>query len=373
MDFPVLIGSLLCSSRSDYAHPSVYHLPYTRLPVNLVNRNFKICPHEEYTINNRVLGYSPSKVEIRCKFFQANKRFRTNCTLKFAIEPHKLRGIPNWELTPRFIMELPHETPRSTVSVMALSRAYEWEPEEFIAAVTHFLGGLTHASIDRLLSSLRSDGKLFTGTAHAQYTVAQGLAKCRAMTSEEDMLRYVKYNLYSEILPHLVPSSNHTMTADTDTDRHINVLKGLAIAQAVAELILLDPSVQAHVPHAQRMVVYDRLSYVFKRIDTPGEKMAALVRKFLRSGVRKSFLKLRMQVDSQTAIDLTFIVHKTLFKPGLTAAVRNGVWDAKSDTTENNQNKTQMMITGFCADSNHVQTQKILRYAMKKTTTPRPC
>ncbi len=54
----------------------------------------------------------------------------------------------------------------------------------------------------------------------------------------------------------------------------------------------------------------------------------------------------------------------------LTQSVKNGVWDSKVDASDSNQNKTQMMITGFCNDANHMQTQKIMKFAIKKNSNP---
>ena len=73
-DFPVLLWTRLCNMRGPYMIPSVYFKPYLQVPTYCVNRNFKLCPNEEYFVNNRILLHGPGRVEPSWEVFILCKR-----------------------------------------------------------------------------------------------------------------------------------------------------------------------------------------------------------------------------------------------------------------------------------------------------------
>lgn len=362
MDLPVLVGSVLCNLRTGLVPPSLFHHQYASVPAYIVNRNFKICPNEEYIANNRAIPHKQNSVEIRSKFYDMAKKFRTNCTLKILIEQTKARAFENWDLPPRFVMEIPHESPRASVPVIVLAMAYGWTANLFYESVCMHMHQRLDAPSHNLLYCLMSDTEGCTTTTQAQLCVGKRLSKCQGLTDIET-LSYVRYTLHGEFLANLVTPSHEP--------RLINVIKGHALAQAVAMLVLMHPSVNHGRNDDEKFACFDKRSYAHKRLETPGEKMASLLRKHVKNGAKKAFLKLRSLVESSFTTDLNAVICKSLFK--ITGSVRNGVWDTKAVVSEHNQNKTQMLITGFCGDSAHVQSQKIIKLGgSKKNCNAKP-
>jgi DNA-directed RNA polymerase beta subunit len=363
MDVPVWINSSLCHMGGPYSLPSLYSKSYFDVPVYCVSRNFKVCPYEEYYINNRILSMKPNKVEIRSRFYQQSKKFRTNSTLKITLDAPKIKKNCQWEQPSRFLVEIPHEKPKCFISVTVLAMAFGWSAVEFVNAVKMCLGKDHGPEVCMFLNILASDTEKCTNQTEAICRISKCLAKCRSMIDKEAISSYVSYTLRGEFLPNMIE------TESSDYSRE-NVTKGYALAQAVTELIRLSPLVNNLKEIHEKWQVHDKRAYAIKRIECPGDKLSSLSRKYLKTLARKGSSKLKYSVENGKRIDLNSILNKKIIK--LTASVKNGVWDSKTDTSDHNQNKTQMMTTGFCSDSNHMQTQKIIKFSMKKNCDPGP-
>jgi DNA-directed RNA polymerase III subunit RPC2 len=212
--------------------------------------------------------------------------------------------------------------------------------------------------LNMYLHILESDKEKCSTQKDAILRIGGCFAKTRNMKEEKDILSYISHNLHVEQLPNLTDEKNHGYDLE-------NFRKGENLAQGAAELICLSPLIHKYKPDIN---LNDKRSYTGKRIDTPGEKLAGLARKYIKEFARKAATKLKSTIEKQQKIDLNIIFNRKNIK--LTQSVKNGVWDCKTDASDSNQNKTQMMITGFCSDANHMQTQKIMKFAIKKNSNP---
>ena len=365
MNVPVWLRSRVCWLSTPFREPYLQGKPYLMGYNYLVNRNFKLCPYEEFYVNDRVFALKSDKVEIRCKFLQASKRFRTNCTLKFTLEKPKFKkGV--FYRPPRFMLEIPHESPKTLCPVTVLAMAYGWSPPDFVRCVHMFLKFQKSPIIDMFLMIVGLDVEECRTQADAIRRMSHCLSRCRSMVDPANITSYVSFALRGEFLPNLVDLKTHDNGDHTLENRR----KGYALAEVVAELIQLsDVMNSTRGPH-QQWLPQDRRSYTVKRIDTPGEKLTFLARKYIKHFAKKGSSNLKKAVDTRRGIDLKAILNQKMIK--LTNSVKNGIWDSKSDANDANQNKTQMMITGFCSDAFHMQVQKIVKYAMKKNNNAEP-
>ena len=173
---------------------------------------------------------------------------------------------------------------------------------------------------------------------------------------------YVSFTLHGEFLPNLIDPAAEGTNADYSRE---NIYKGYTLAQCVVELIRMEPVTnKSREKDGTEWRPHDKRGYDIKRLDTPGEKKLRLARKFMKNCSKKGSSKLKTAVEGGKRIDFNTILSRKNIK--MTNSVKNGIWDCKSDAPESNQNKTQMMITGFCSDSNGMQAQKIVKFTMKK-------
>jgi len=366
MNIPVFIRSDLCWMSSSLSEMYLYDRPYLTGCAYMVSRTFKLCPYEEFYSRNRILRLRTDQVEYRSTFLRIDKRFRTNSTLKFSIEYPNMKKIKSWSITPRFRFEIPHETkPPRFCPITVLAMAYGWSIQEFLTSVRQFIGVITEP-MRPLLDALEAD----TGNCHTQHDaimyISKLLSKCKTMNSKSEIMSYVSFTIRGEYFPNLVDVN----VPDNGDHTYENMRKGYAIAEAAAQLIHIDESVNYYRSDAEKRRIDDTRSYTMKRIDTPGEKMTYLVRKYAKHYAKKASTKLQKDVDAHKGVDLQQILNIKMIK--LTKSVKNGIWDSRTDANKSNQNKTQMMITGFCSDHFHTQVQKIIKFAMEKNSDPEP-
>lgn len=362
--------------RSDLCHMAtpvtpLRHFQHTYLMgySYIVSRNFKLCPYEEYYINNRLMIMKPDFIETRCRFFHRSRRFRTNSTLKFEVEYPKNRSIKllgDWTQHPRFMVHLPHEKKKIPLTVLMM--AFGWSVDDFCAAVRMFLGirepTPEMASYFRML---RQDNQGCTTQRQAILKLGEGLDKYYKMKSEgkslDEISSYISFTLRGEYIPNLV---------DPDVEDHEweNLRKGYYLAEVAAEFIRLAPEVNDTLPDHEKWRVPDHRSYVWRRLSTPGEKMTELVRKYVKQYVKRATDQLTKDLTDRKTPDLHVLLNHKNIK--LTQSVKNGVWDVKADAGDHLKNKTQMMIMGFCEDTFHRQTQLIRKAGSSRNTDPRP-
>lgn len=370
LNFPVWLQSDLCIMSTPMRLPSLYSKPYLKNGCTyIVNRNFKLCPYEEYYINNHIISNKPDSIEMRCSFHKIpKKRFRTNSTLKFNLEKRNFRKNKNWQKPFRFMIEIPFEEKKKFCPVSVFALAYGWPPQNFIAAVRMFLRNKHSPELDMFLRILGYDVEGCRTQEEAIRRVSKCLTKCKKMENKTDIASYVSYELRVEYMPNLIELDDD----GDDNNDHVreNLRKGYALAEAVAELIQLSDLINDKRPDHEKWTVDDKRSYVKKRLDTPGRKMASLARKYITHYSKTGQSKLRKDVENGKPIELRNILNNKTIK--LTNSVKNGIWDSKSDPKDCNLNKTQMMVTGFCSDSMHTETSKIVKFAMKRNSNPEP-
>lgn len=375
MTFPVWLQSRLCIMKSPFCPSSCAIKPYLKMGCSfVVSRNsFKVVPYEEGFINNRILA-SENYLEIRSKFHHLEKRFRTNSTMKIMIETKKIRKF-NWTKIFRIMVIIPYEKPEKKIPITVLVMAYGWKIPDFLNAVMMFL---KHSGIENkqeietahmFLESIRTDTDECRNQQEATKRIAHCFSKCKKMTNEKDISDYIKYTLKEEFLPNLMLS---TMNEETEILRNReNIRKGLMLAESVAELILHSPIINDFRPPEEKRMDFEKRSYYYKRIDSPGHKMAVMIRKQLKKVMKNGTQKLRTALEYEKNIEFDKILNKKLFT--LSNAIKNGVWGEKEmDLNDNSRDKTHHMQKGFCTDESHTQVNKIVKTANKKNMTAGP-
>lgn len=373
-DFPIWIRSTLCTTRMPWCPPSLYTRQNMMGATFMVGRNFKICPYEEYIINNRPLSQKQDKVEMRCRFYNLSKYGRTNSTIRSTLDHPQYRKkqqqkrdvdqMQKGKQPPRFMVEIPHEKPKRKLPVAVLAMAFGCPIQLFIEKIKMYLRDNGQAAT-MLLSMIEHDVDGCQTQHDAIRRIANCLARCRDMGSLEEKMSYVSYTLHGEFIPNLMDPRSEQNGYEYENSR-----KSFALAEATAELIRISELNNLNKPDHEQWHPYDRRSYVFKRTDTPGEKLAILTRKYAKHYAKRACTQLKKVLESGQRWDLTHIFNSKLIK--LSTSVKNGQWDSKTDTSDHNQNKTQLMVAGFNSDSAHLQMSKIIKSNQTKSTDPKP-
>lgn len=232
-----------------------------------------------YYTNNRVFKLHSDKIEIRSKFYHPSKKFRTNATLKITMERQKWRR-GSFKRPPRFMLEIPHQTPKVLCPVTVLAMAYGWSVSDFVDCVHMFLNYESHPVVDYFLQIVEFDTEQCQSQAEALQRMGLCFKKCRQeMVDPEAIASYVSHQLRCEFLPNLVDLER----GDAEDHAMENRRKGYLLAEVVAELIQMSERRNRERSDEERRiwVADNKTSYHKKRIDTPGEKMTFLCRKYV--------------------------------------------------------------------------------------------
>ncbi len=360
---PVFVSSDICVMSSPMIQPDLTYKPYIQDCSFITSRNCKVCPYEETYHNNKIIIHKPDSCEIRSQFFHPEKRHRTNCTLKFFRQQIKFKKSRDWKKPCRFIFTIPHETPPARIPIAVLAMAYGWTPEQFENCIRMFLNYEITDEIKTFLNIIRTDLDDCTTQKSAINRISRCLKKCKTMTDRRSIMSYVSFTLRGEFLPNLFDTVNNDIEYE-------NLRKGYVLAEATANLVQLSDIVNQPRPEHMKWYPNDLRSYCYKRLVTPGQNLMILARKLIKHYVKKASMNFKKCIKNGVNIDVNNIFNKKMIK--LTNAVKNGIFDSKSDAAEANQHKTQLMITGFCHDSFHMQVQMIKKFAMKKNANPEP-
>lgn len=365
MDMPSFLGSNLCWMSTPFRDPHLHAKPYLLGCNYVVSRTIKLLPYEETRVNNRIflVKMNPAKVQVRSKFIDPLKRERTNCTFNITMEWGRVRKNQGWFKCPRFLVEVPHEKPKRHIAVVLLAMAYGWSLNDFVSVVRMFLHDERSSAIDFFLTALQDNLRGCTTQKDAIQRVGQSLTKCKTMDNKEEIASYVSHTLRGEFLPNLISLVSHPTSEHFEWE---NLRKGYALAEAVAKHICSHPMVTVDKPPEQLYLPINERDYRYKVLVTPAANSVLLIRKFLKHYAKKAESNLAKLIEGGKPIDLDHVFSDKIIK--LTAAIKNGNWDSSSDVKEHNQNKTCMMITGFCSDACHAQVQKIVKFSQKKNT-----
>lgn len=367
LDLPALLQSDHCVLPTALGCTSAAGKEFLRGGTFLVHRLFKVCPYEETFANNQCLLHEEGKVTIRCKFTDISKKYRTNSTLHIFLDRPRMRKLP-WTQPARFMIEIPHERPKQVLPVSTMALAMGWLPEHFTQLVHMFLKQEQNNVVETFLRTLRQDVNHCHTQADALQRVGQCFLKCRKSGVAEDIASYTSFVIHSEILPHLVDAHVPVSAESMARENH---RKGMALAEAVAQLIRTSPEIrlwyesqQLELPSSH--MLHNKHNFIWKRVVTPGQMITILTRKFLKEANNKACNQLKRTLETGKPMILSQIMNPRMIR--LTQAIRNGVFDVKNDTHEANQNKTKLLITGFCSDSTRTQCQSILKVALKKNS-----
>lgn len=215
----------------------------------------------------------------------------------------------------------------------------------------------TEPKIALFMHSLRNDYEGCKTQTDAIHRMSKYLTRNKTTERLSDRMSYTTHALRTEFFPNLNVESDDGFGKE-------NLRKGFVLAEIASELIMLSEHVNEDVPRHLRRVPMGKRSYVYKRLDTPGNKMAALIRKYVRHGKRKGKPRFEEMVKNNQSIDIDAVLCRNMIK--LTGSVKNGNFDSRSDPSDSSKNKTQLMVTGFCSSSLRTQTQTTVRFAMKK-------
>lgn len=359
-NFPVMLNSELCTTTTGHRECVETHCNRNfSIPAFCVNRNFRLCPAEEVVIQNRPVLKKENYVQVRSRFVQNNRKYRTNATLKLFC-----RKIVQKHIFQRFeyVLEIPYKTPKSYIPI-------------YLFLIIFADGAFSIAEIKELVCKALQYYKIASTHIILQWAfppecedldAEKALLRIRSLMLDKSSTLYaktqipaaIKRTLVREFVPHLF---NHS-----DLQRFMCFLGALTrlIECSTPAKQLLQAKCHLHV---------HRNSYVYKRIETVGHKMCTLMRKYCRE------LKCRMQTNMTKFLKRKEYVHHLedlgkIFSArymNLSASVQNGVWDSAKDVTEHNQNKTQLLGTAHCNDGIQVEFHKILKSTLKNTTDPK--
>ncbi len=358
MDIPPLIGSSLCHMRSGGFLPvEAYFRP--KYPTYCVSRNFKVFPSEEGNSLNRILSHKADHVEVRSGFYDPTRIYRTNSTLKLYPKTSKIKmkgpKSPFIHLTnpTRFMIEIPYEKPPTELPVSVFALHFGCQPHDFVGLVQRHLGWAPseHDRHEIYFETLRLDIEGCQTPTDATLRIGKCLATTRKMKEPSQVIEYMTNGSWRfEFLPNLFHEDREIENA-----RRVDLLSACT-AEAIR---IFGESDSKYSIRPQ-----DGRSYAIKRLESAGEKLTALVKKNIKELAKHAYGRLESALEKGSHIHLYDIINAKMIK--LTESIKSGTWDCKLQTSDSNQHKTQMMITGFCSDSSHMQTQKITKTVLKK-------
>lgn len=326
------------------------------LPAFCVNRTFKIAPMEESFCLNVPLCFKLDKCEIRCEFRKASRVFRTNSTLVFICKEksRRIKSIRVDEFT--YLMTVPYETPKKYVPVEVLVYLLG-DKESFVTLLHQIFKPQT--KLEQFALSLCLDlvfRSCYMDREKAQKVFISKLTQAGKQKSFKEKVSYLNYTVQEEIFP------NGKSLKD----------KLLLLVMCIARLIR---NSTPYIRHAHVDSDLDcKESYALKRIDTVGLRLCMLLRKYTKHLSRRSLLNLKKILINTRVLSkvehFKRVVSDRVIK--LTASVRNGVFDFKSNTSDFNRNKTQILGTGFSSDGIMVEANKIVKGFLKKNSAITP-
>lgn len=366
-EMPIWLGTDICLSSTDFQNPFLYRFPYMQVGCFfMVKRSFKICPYEEYIRNNYILAKKSDLMEIRSKFYDPSRKYRTNSTIQCCLRTSGRKHFKLQSLQPRLEIKIPYETKNNYLPIAVLAMAYGWSIEDFILGIRMFLQYETSQQIETLITIIKNDLCDCKSQSDAIMKMSESFTKCHNMEingqTMNDISSYVSYTLRGEFFPNLTNSDNNFV--------YENMRKGYLLANVCAKMILLSDIVNETKEEGCKYHLDNVLSYAFKRVQTPGEKMTILTRKYLKYFTKRGGTKLKDVIDNGKRFDIKSILNPNYVK--LTSSVINGTWDSKTDAANSNLHKTQQMFTSFCSDFIHTEVQKIQKLGMHKNVNLLP-
>lgn len=354
---PVPMNSKLCNSQRTLAYGTERLIsPNFNLPTFAVHRTLKIAPMEETFIMNVPLCFGMDKVEIRCEFQTEARAYRTNSTLTFVCKPKSVKSGAIKFTEFAYLMAVPYENPKKYIPIEVLVHILGDVKEfrETVRVIATPKTQMQHFALNMCLDCLFQDPNLTADSALNQFTGK--LSRSSRQLTQASKLSYGNYTIQEEIFP------------NARTNQH----KFMCLALCVARLICNST------PYSKYTSVTTDLdckeSYVLKRIETVGFRLCVLLRKYTKHLNRRCHIQLKKLLNTVRILTkpelLKRVVSNKVIK--LTVSVRNGVWDFRSNTTDFNRNKTQILGTGFSSDGIVVESHKIVKSFLKKNSNIKP-
>lgn len=359
LDLPIPIRSELCHLTHRYVKPTIFaKKAYTIPGLYAVNRYFRVYPSEEENKNNIVLTKKKEDIEIRSRFVEPSKKYRTNCTLNFTVQMRRYRknSQSDWVKHPRFLFQIPRKK-NTYISATVLAMIYGWQPSEFRELIHSFLLYDDRPAVIQLLDTIERDTQKVKDHKDAVLKLAKYAD--HKQTERNDILSYMNFMLHSEYFPHLFDLENENLEFE-------NIRKGYLIAEAISRLIYMHDIYNRDLPPHKQHKPDDLRSYVYQRLSSSGEAMASLLRKHIKFAIQQNRTTLKKELSKKGATSLNRSIVANPKRFTITKSVKNGTYDAGHSPSESNKNKTQMLITGFSSDSAHLQGCIVTKYTPPK-------
>ena len=357
LDLPVPLRSELCHTSHRYVKPTIFSKKAYNIPgLYAVNRYYRIYPSEEENKNNIVLTKKKDEIEIRSRFIEPSKKYRTNCTLNFTVQLKRYRKNAQWFKHPRFLFQVPRKK-NTYISATVLAMIYGWKPSEFKKIIHSFLMYDQRPAVLNILDTIEKDTQNVRDHKDAVLKLAKHVD--HKQMSKTDVLSYMNFMLHSEYFPHLFDLEHENLEFE-------NIRKGYIIAEAVSRLIYMHDIFNKDLPPSRQHKPDDLRSYVYQRLSSSGEAMASLLRKHIKFAIQQNRTTLKKELSKKGATSLNRSIVANPKRFTIVKSVKNGTYDAGHTPSESNKNKTQMLITGFSSDASHLQGCIVTKYTPPK-------
>lgn len=388
---PIFVRSQLCWLRQPFGYEviSLFRPEFTG-GAYIVSRHLQISDMDEYYINNRPLLIAQDEVQVRSQFFNPDKIYRTNNTLKVKlhIKRKSLKKLKKkrhavsdlkWLNNYKFLVEIPYtKSGPKNIHVSIFVMAMGWNMDQFITALqtrftSHELKFLEE-ELNFFFDVLR-DGRLRQrGNAQvvcirtqkdAMMEIGLSYEKFGHLTTVEEKLSFVSRQIRQEYLPSLIDPSKEMTAEDSMSIDYVyeNSQKCWMIVDVVIMLIRQSQIVRKkqELHDMKQIPMFDKNSYVYKRHHSAGYKLTALLRKMMTNTCSSLYNKLKSQV-TKGRLKIHELVD-IVFNMSVTKHVIRGDWNTqKRAAKEDEKGKTQMMSTGNNSAEMLNQVQRMKKY-----------
>lgn len=390
---PIFVRSEMCWLRQQFgfSKTSLYR-PEFAGAAYIVSRHLQISDMDEYYVNNRPLLIADNEVQVRSQFFNPDKIYRTNNTLKVQLNVRRkrLKKVKRnnskknvdlkWLHKYDFVVIVPYvKTAQKVISVSILVMAFGWTIEQFVAALnirftadefqfleeelSFFFDVLRNGCIRK--SSRTGEIVRIETQSDAMYEMGLSYLKFGQLQTREEKLSFLSRQLRQEYLPSLIDPSKEMTEEDSHSIDYVseNSQKCWILVDVVAMLIRQSDIVRQkqRLHNVEEIKMFDKNSYVNKRHHSAGYKLTALLRKMMKNTCSLLHNKLKSQVE-KGRLKIHELVD-IVYNMSITKHVIRGEWNTDKRTARDEEKgKTQMMTTGYNAVDVISQVQRMKKY-----------
>ena len=377
--FPAMLKSQICSLQHPIGNIKNYIQPQLKGSYFCVGHHFQSMEYTEYMRNNFCLMIKKDTVQIRSKFEDFQKRYRTNNTLKIELIEKK-RSNSNtksnyklynaWYNLPSFIMTVPYEKNNVPLSLMVLMNVYGWSVSfvikmlkkripkndwrQFKSLYEFFFIALRHS-----VAEIHSRSDAFT-------KLSKYYSKCGQLDGE-DKYSYLCFQLRQEYLPSLIDFDVDIEQLNDEERKHIfqkeNNYKNWLLFDALYMLIQQSDMINNNRPDHEKWTLTDEASLQNKRCYLVGQRLATLLKEFITEINTIGYNEIKKCVRKKFNIKPEDIINPSNIN--ITARVQNGNFNvSKKNKRDSKYHQTQMVQSGYNNDIIITQSQKLKKYGV---------